>query len=132
MSCRVTSWANKVNFPYTLNSSFNDGYGWYDESGMGYSDKNCDNPGPNCTQHASDWNAANNTANWIKEVTKSNPDQPFLAYWGSYIVHPPYGTTTYWLDTVNQSMVIAPKWIDKDKMHPEDFQSSMKKKFFGP
>ena len=29
-------------------------------------------------------------------------------------------------------MVIAPEWIDKDKLHPEDFQSSMKKKFFGP
>ena len=29
-------------------------------------------------------------------------------------------------------MVTASEWIDKDKLHPEDFQSSMKKKFFGP
>lgn len=96
LSCRVTSWCNKVNFPFTLNESeYNNGYGWYDEDGATYSDKDCDEPGPNCTQHASDWNAAQATANWILDVTKNNPDQPFLAYWGSYIVHPPYGIFVY-------------------------------------
>ena len=73
----------------------------------------------------------NNINEYIQAV-QTNPDQPFLAYWGSTIVHPPYGTTKYWLSQVNQSMIIAPEWIDRDEMHPEDFQQSMKKKFFGP
>ena len=68
LSCRVESWCNKVNFPFTLDSSFNDGYGWYDESGAVYNDDNCDIPGPNCTQHKNDWNSAQATADWIKNV----------------------------------------------------------------
>eukprot|EP01083_Nonionella_stella_P207531 753818_1 len=131
LSCRVTSWCNKVNFPYTVNASgYNHGWGWYDEGGATYNDKNCNEPGPSCTQHASDWTNVQNAAQWIKSTVKNNPNKPFLAYWGSFIVHPPYGTTKYWLSTVDQSKVDAPEWIPINDLHPEDYQSSMKKKMF--
>lgn len=32
LSCRVTAWCNKVNFPYVVS---NKSYGWYDEKGAG-------------------------------------------------------------------------------------------------
>lgn len=96
--CMVTAWANKVNFPYTLNETeYNDGWGWYDESGPIYQDINCTESGPSCSKKDNDWKSANKTANWIRKVVKSNPDQPFLAYWGSTIVHPPYGMSTHFL-----------------------------------
>eukprot|EP01084_Bolivina_argentea_P051970 95513_1 len=133
VSCMVISWCNKVNFPFTLDpNEYDSGYGWHEESGATYHDKDCNEPGPNCTLHSNDWDSVHQTVNWIKNVSKHSPNTPFLAYWGSHIVHPPYGTTTYWLNTVNQSMVIAPQWTDRYKMHPEDFQMSMKRAFLGP
>ena len=131
LSCRVTAWCNKVNFPYTLNKTkYDRGYGWYDEHGATFHDKiDCNEPGPNCTQHSKDWEAVQQTADWI--LSQAENSQPFLAYWGSWIVHPPYGTTKYWLNQVNEPMIIAPEWVEIDELHPEDFQSSMKKKFLG-
>eukprot|EP01084_Bolivina_argentea_P051968 95511_1 len=128
---RVDSWCNKVNFPYTLDPVYDNGMGWHTQNGAVYSDKACNIPGPNCTQHGGDWQSAQQTADFITNAVKTNPNQPFLAYWGSRIVHPPYGTTDYWISQVNQSNIIAPEWQERDSMHPEDFQQSMKKGFFG-
>ena len=110
LSCRVTAWCNKVNFPYIVS---NTSYGWYDEKGAGTTGlKN-----GNATWYSTDWNNVNSFANWIKD--RANDNEPFFGYWGSYIVHPPYNTNQYWLSKVNMSMVDAPYWIQRDSMHPE-------------
>ena len=54
-----------------------------------------------------------------------------LAYFSPSICHPPYGTTSYWLDKVDSSKITTPEWLPIDEMHYEDFQSSMKKRMFG-
>lgn len=32
--------------------------------------------------HASDWNTADSTTSWIKQVVKSDPETPFFVYQG--------------------------------------------------
>ena len=115
-----------------LLSIYKGGYGFYMEDGPIISNLKCTKPGSQCSFYKKDWDEANLPANWIRQMAQDEPNRPFLAYWGSTIVHPPYRTTSYWLSTVNESMVKAPEWIPRDQMHPEDAHSSMSKKMFGP
>jgi len=68
----------------------------------------------------------NKTTIWIKEHAAVD-SRPFFVYQGMVIVHPPYKTSKYWYDKVNQSKIRIPKWRDLDDMHPCDFQASMLK-----
>lgn len=117
ISARTAAWAEKVAFPYTLR---NGSYGWYNEAG----------PLPvvhttgNRT-HPEDWKAAGELADWIKA---QEPGKPWFGFFGANIVHPPYVTTQNWLDKVDRSKVTVPQWTPLDKMHPEDFAATMKKK----
>jgi len=63
---------------------------------------------------------------WMIQASKE--EKPFFGYIGYNIVHPDYISSPYWLDKVNTSRITIPKWKEISEMHPEDFQSSMKKK----
>lgn len=54
-----------------------------------------------------------------------------MGYAGFDIVHPDYVTSEYWLKQINESRITTPVWIPIDQLHPEDFQSTMKKKMAG-
>ena len=81
LSCRVNSWCNKVNFPYTIstNESNNLGNeymaGWYDESGPILKLIDSNNPYESC--HQTDWKNLYKLIEWIKLQNKINPDKPW-------------------------------------------------------
>ena len=81
LSCRVTAWCNKVDFPYTIttnSSTFGNEYmaGWSDESGPVFKDTNTSNP--NATHYGGDWNDADHLVKWIQNLTATEPDKPWF------------------------------------------------------
>lgn len=63
---------------------------------------------------------------WIRKDAAKDT-RPFFVYQGMNIVHPPYRTSQYWYDKIDQSKVVVPEWGKLEDMHPCDFQSSMLK-----
>jgi hypothetical protein len=52
--------------------------------------------------HGEDWNAARLNTAWLRDKTSTGAThaQPFYAYQGMNIVHPPYVTTQHWYDKI--------------------------------
>lgn len=46
---------------------------------------------------------------------------------GMNIVHPPYATSEYWLNKIDNDKVDVPTWVPLNQLHPCDFQTSMLK-----
>lgn len=96
VDARVTAWTDKVKFPYTLKDG---SPGWIDE------------PGPldglhveegNKTQYEGDWDSIHSLGDWITQQGEEQraaelegaAPQPWFAYGGLNIVHPPVRTQT--------------------------------------
>jgi len=121
----LNAWTMYTRFPYDLSKGTG---GWTDENG-------CVDPGhvkpggssgAQGSVHGGDWEALKSTVAWIRSDAAKDK-KPFFVYQGMTIVHPPYRTSEYWYNKVDQSKIEVPEWKDLSAMHPCDFQSSMLK-----
>ena len=79
----------------------------------------------NTSAHQADWNTVHSTTAWIR--SHGAAAQPFFAYQGFDIVHPPYRTSQVYLDRIDIEAIQVPEWPPLETLHPCDFQTSMKK-----
>jgi arylsulfatase K len=121
----LNAWTMYTRFPYDLNKGPG---GWTDENGCtgGGGVKAGGSSGPSGSAHGKDWDTLKSTVSWIQS-SAAHDKRPFFVYQGMNIVHPPYSTSQYWYNKVDQKKIVVPEWDDLDKMHPCDFQSSMLK-----
>ena len=85
------------------------------------------NPGNN-SAHKNDWKVVDAQTNWIE--SQAAHQQPFFAYGGFVIVHPPYRTDEEHWNRIPANLVKAPHWPaldDASLIHPCDLQVTMKK-----
>eukprot|EP00755_Sulcionema_specki_P019737 Sspe_Gene.70221::Locus_41454_Transcript_2_4_Confidence_0.286_Length_1886::g.70221::m.70221/K12376/ARSK; arylsulfatase K len=120
LNVRLNAWTMYTEFPYTVNKSS----GWYDETICPSTPTVSDNEE---VERHQNWEDVRETTSWIAEYVKQKPSQPFFAYQGMTIVHPPYVTNKYWLGKINMSQVTVPEWAPLLDLHPCDFQSTMLK-----
>ena len=120
-TCQLTSLSFNVAWPYNISESG----GWNEE------DLFCASDGPVApggsggaegSVYRSDWTIMNDTARFA-----ASAPQPFYAFAGTSILHPPYATTQYWYDIAAEQPV--PEWLPLDSavLHPCDLQASMKR-----
>jgi arylsulfatase A-like enzyme len=121
----LNAWTMYTRFPYNLSEGTG---GWTDEEGCTDEGgvKAGGSSGAEGSAHGDDWNTLKKTVSWIKK-NASVDKRPFFVYQGMTIVHPPYRTSQYWYNKVDQKKIMVPEWGDLDTMHPCDFQSSMLK-----
>ena len=117
LNVRLNSWTMYTRFPYNVTANG----GWRDETDDCRSEGHV-LPG-NTSAHQKDWDALKETTAWIA----SRPQEPFFAYQGMNIVHPPYATSAFWLSQIDSTKVQVPAWGPLSELHPCDFQSSMLK-----
>jgi arylsulfatase K len=117
LNVRLNSWTMYTRFPYNVTANG----GWRDETDDCRSDGHVV-PG-NASAHQGDWDVVEETTAWIT----SKPSEPFFAYQGMNIVHPPYATSAFWLSKIDSTKVQVPAWKPLSDLHPCDFQSSMLK-----
>lgn len=117
LNVRLNSWTMYTRFPYNITANG----GWRDETDDCRSDGYVV-PG-NVSAHQGDWDTLKETTAWIA----SKPQEPFFAYQGMNIVHPPYATSANWLAQIDSAKVHVPAWEPLSELHPCDFQSSMLK-----
>ena len=117
LNVRLNSWTMYTRFPYNVTANG----GWRDETDDCRSDGHV-LPG-NTSAHQQDWDTLKETTDWIA----SKPQEPFFAYQGMNIVHPPYATSEFWLSQIDADKVKVPEWEPLPDLHPCDFQSSMLK-----
>ena len=119
-SCRLASFTFNVPWPYNTSRP---SWGWNEE------DATCNSPGPvapggsagsNGSSYAGDWGVMTDTAAFAAAAA-----QPFFAFAGTSILHPPYQTTRYWFDVAAPTP--NPVWQRLQDKHPCAFQSSMKR-----
>eukprot|EP01112_Ceratiomyxa_fruticulosa_P023611 TRINITY_DN9106_c0_g1_i1.p1 TRINITY_DN9106_c0_g1~~TRINITY_DN9106_c0_g1_i1.p1 ORF type:complete len:446 (-),score=71.81 TRINITY_DN9106_c0_g1_i1:211-1548(-) len=93
-----------------------------------------------------DWNNTQKFAKWLHEDAKNN--QPYFAYLGLDIPHPlptrdlnfqhvdvggdsTFGTSDYYLPSINTSLIKIPKWVPWNETHPVDRYQSITKNVTG-
>lgn len=117
LNVRLNSWTMYTQFPYNVTANG----GWRDET------DDCRTEGTvlngNASAHQGDWDTLKETTEWIK----SKPKEPFFAYQGMNIVHPPYVTNELYYNQIDPSKIDVPEWPAIEDLHPCDFQSSMLK-----
>ena len=119
----LSSLSFNIDWPYNITA---DG-GWDEEDGQ------CASDGP--VSPGGSGGAANSSypSDWklISEVAAfaSSAPQPFYAFIGTSILHPPYQTTQYWFDRASDSGGVGPPWppLDAASVHPCDLQAIMKR-----
>ena len=120
-TCQLASLSFYVPWPYNITA---DG-GWNEE------DVFCASDGPVApggsggaegSVYEADWKIMNETARFA-----ASAPQPFYAFAGTSILHPPYATTQHWYAVAAEQPV--PDWLplDSPALHPCDLQASMKR-----
>jgi len=88
------------------------------------------NPGNN-SAHKDDWKIVAAHVQWLGDGSAAGAvaQQPWFAYAGMGIVHPPYRTDEEHWNRIPAELVTAPHWpaFDAEAVHPCDLQVSMKK-----
>ena len=118
-SCRLESLTFNVAWPYNITENG----GWNQETDM-CSTQGTISPGGTAGSTGSafpdDWKSITETAAFA-----ATAPQPFFAYAGTSILHPPYQTTQYWYDVAAEQ--VLPEWPSLSDVHPCDLQSIMKR-----
>lgn len=123
LSCMLASLTFGVAWPYNINQS--EYGGWNQEETLCASDGPVlpgGSGGPTGSLYGDDWAAVNQTASFIARA-----NQPYFAYVGTNILHPPYGTNQYWFGRVAHLNVTVPEWPPLESLHPCDLQAAMKR-----
>ena len=119
-TCLLASVSFNIAWPYNINQTG----GWNQEDGT------CASPGPVApggssgpagSTYAADWKLAARTAKFVASAA-----QPFFAFTGTSILHPPYQTSSYWFDNTPADLPV-PAWAPLAALHPCDLQASMKR-----
>jgi len=118
-TCELSSITFNVKWPYNISA---DG-GWNQE------DATCSSfpsispggtSGPSGSVYSNDWKLTNEVSNFV-----STAKEPFYAFLGTSILHPPYGTNEYWYNEAAEQPL--PQFKPIAELHPCDLQASMKR-----
>eukprot|EP00730_Choanoeca_flexa_P007832 TRINITY_DN12397_c4_g1_i1.p1 TRINITY_DN12397_c4_g1~~TRINITY_DN12397_c4_g1_i1.p1 ORF type:complete len:567 (+),score=133.77 TRINITY_DN12397_c4_g1_i1:2620-4320(+) len=116
----IDSWSIYARFPYSQPK--NGGFHVWGDCGGNLTV----NPG-NESAHQGDWNGVRKGTKWLEDYSQGQQQQPFFAYQGFNIVHPPYATSQAYIDRIEQANIAIPEWQPLLKNHPCDMQTIMKK-----
>jgi arylsulfatase K len=117
----LSSLSFNIDWPYNIS----DDGGWTEEDGQCASDGPVSpggSGGAAGSQYANDWKLIAD----VSAFAASAP-QPFYAFVGTSILHPPYQTNSYWFDIAAEQEVPAWQPLDASTMHPCDLQAIMKR-----
>lgn len=78
--------------------------------------------------HQADWELVDKTVDWLKN--DAGGEKPFFLYVGIGLPHPPFHTSQYYLDRINESSVELPP-IDKNPHPVLDYQRINKNWMYG-
>jgi len=73
------------------------------------------------SMYPADWNIVRDTADFI-----ASSKEPFFAYAGTGILHPPYATNEFWYAAATANVSVPP-WQPLENIHPCDLQAAMKR-----
>ena len=121
---RLDAWTMYTDYPYNIPASG----GWKEEDGACASSGSVrpgDAPwqpdGSGTTAHGGDWNTAAKTVQWIKDQAAAPGNEPWFAFQGMDIVHPPYATSSYWYNKIDVSKIELPPWAPLVRHNPPAF-----------
>ena len=103
-------WSMYIRFPYNIS---NGGWGYETTGGGCDSEGTVGSGGSNGStgsQHSGDWATGKTARKWLHGAAASMSGAPFFLYQGMDIVHPPYRTSKFWLDTIDETKVEVPAW----------------------
>jgi choline-sulfatase len=118
-TCELASLTFNVQWPYNISEN----KGWNQE------DTTCSSfpslvsggtNGPEGSVYPNDWRLTSEVSNFI-----TTAKEPFYAFLGTNILHPPYATNQYWYNIASEQPL--PQFKPLKEIHPCDLQASMKR-----
>jgi arylsulfatase A-like enzyme len=118
-TCELSSITFNVKWPYNI--SENGGWNEEDETCSSFpSISPGGSNGPSGSVYANDWKLTEEVSSFV-----ATAKEPFYAFLGTTILHPPYGTSEFWYNLASEQPV--PQYKPLADIHPCDLQASMKR-----